>query len=52
MGRHNSKSDIPVPVVRIVPVAGGAPHILFIIVERATTQNAAPFLSLPLNAYE
>ncbi len=39
-GDHETKPDIVVPVVRVVPVAVGAAHIILIIVERAAPQNA------------
>lgn len=38
-GQHHPKPVVPVPVVRIVPVADGATHVVFIVVERATANH-------------
>ena len=46
-GQHHSKPDIPVTVVRIVPVAHGAAHIVLIVVERAPTQHPSVCSGLP-----
>lgn len=39
VGRNYPKPDIVVPVVRVVPVAVGAPHVVVVVVERATAQR-------------
>jgi hypothetical protein len=43
---HHPKSDVPVPVVRVVPVAVGTPHVPVVVVERAAPQHTVP-VSLP-----
>jgi hypothetical protein len=45
-GRRHPKPNIPVPVVRIVPVANRTAHIVRIVVESAAAQHTA-YLSLP-----
>lgn len=45
-GQNNSKTVVPVLVVRVVPVTGRTAHVPVIVVERAATQHAAP-MSLP-----
>lgn len=45
-GRHHPKPDIPVPVVRVIVVAIGTPHVVVGVVERAATQHPAS-VSLP-----
>ena len=37
---HDAEASVVVPVVRVVPVAIGAAHVLCIIVERAPTKHA------------
>jgi hypothetical protein len=39
VGHHHSKSDIVVPVIRVVPVAVGAADVVLIIVERPSPQH-------------
>lgn len=52
--QHNTKTNVVVPVVRIVPVAIGATHVVTIVVERATTQEAShepiPTMTAPAGA--
>jgi hypothetical protein len=43
---HHPKSDVVVPVVRVVPVAIGTPHVPVVIVERPAPQHTVP-VSLP-----
>ncbi len=49
MGDGNTKTVVPVEVVRIVPVAVGAADVLTIVVERPAAQDASrldgPFTS-------
>jgi len=47
VSHHHPKPAVPVPVVRIVPVAVGAAHVPLIVVERAPTQHAVAFRSAP-----
>lgn len=49
MGRHhhNTKTDIVVPVVRVVPVADRTAHVPLIIVERAAAQHTDDVFGLP-----
>jgi hypothetical protein len=44
---RDPKSDVVIPVVRVVPVAIGAPHVPVVVVERAAPQHTVP-VSLPL----
>ena len=46
-GDHHPKTDIVVPVIRIVVVAGGAAQVPFIIVEGAPTQHTRVFWIYP-----
>jgi hypothetical protein len=39
---HHPKADVRVPVVRMVPVAVGAAHVLMIVPKRAAPQHAVP----------
>ena len=51
-GRNNSKPDVPVPVVWVVPVPGGAAQIPVVIVECAAAQNTPLPLGLsPKNIF-
>jgi hypothetical protein len=40
VGKSNSKTVVPVPVFRVVPVAVGAARIPLIVVERTAAQQA------------
>jgi hypothetical protein len=39
VGHDHPKTDIVVPVVRLVPVAGGAAGVVFIVIESAAPQH-------------
>jgi hypothetical protein len=43
----HTETDIPVPVVRIVPVARGTPHVPSIIVERTAAQHPGALEPIP-----
>lgn len=45
--QNHAKSVVPVPVIRIVPVAVRTTHPVVIIVERAAAQNADCLSALP-----
>ena len=48
MGRHNHpKTDVVVPVVRVVPVTVRTAHVPLIIVERAAAQDTHNVYGLP-----
>jgi hypothetical protein len=40
VGAHNPKTDVVVPVVRVVPVAHARARVVFMVVERAAAQHA------------
>lgn len=44
---HNTKTDVVVPVVRVVPVAVRAAHVPLIIVERAAAQHTGIVFGQP-----
>jgi len=44
---HNPKTDVVVPVVRVVPVAVRTAHVPLIIVERAAAQHTDDVFGLP-----
>ena len=46
-GRNHPKTDVVVPVVRVVPVAEGAAHVVLIVVERAATQHTQRLRARP-----
>lgn len=39
--RRDTKTDVVVPIVRVVVIAISAPHVPIIVVERAATQHTA-----------
>lgn len=47
MGRHHTKPDVVVPVVRVVLVAVRTTHVPLIIVERAAAQHTDDVFGLP-----
>jgi hypothetical protein len=42
---HHPKSDVPVRIVRVVPVAIGTPHVPVVVVERAAPQHTEDIVS-------
>ena len=48
VSENHSKTDVVVPVVRIVPVPVSAPHVPCIVVERPAAQNGGCFRSVPI----
>jgi len=50
--QHATEPVIVVPVVRVVVVAVRGTEVVVVVVPRAPTQNAVPFRSTPLSAFQ
>lgn len=49
-GDHHPKTDVVVPVVRVVPIAVGTARVPLIIVEGTTTQHPVVCGHIPVNS--